>query len=81
MEKENKMNGHQKFWAIIWITIATSFLGIVFCLSVMSMHADYRISQAIKSGVNPVKAKYALRITDAREDSLAWMTTTNENKK
>ena len=68
----------QKFWITIWSLVLMGVLGIVFSITITTIHADYRVAQAISNGTEPIKAKYALKMTTTQEDALAWMAKTNE---
>ena len=63
----------EKFYTRIW-TMAISGIIIFIVAGVgSSMYTDYKVSELVRSGVNPIAAKHALRATSISEDTLAWM--------
>ena len=54
---------YDKFWKFIWKLIFCFCSILVISVTSCNMHVDYRISQAIKAGVNPIAAREAFSST------------------
>ena len=60
----NKMDGDQKFGLAITKALAWTVVAIVVAVGGCNMHVDYRISQAIEAGNDPVLARAAFSNSD-----------------
>lgn len=59
---------------IIIKAITTVVVVSLLTFSSCRIHADYRVSEAIKNGANPIAARYAFKhATSYSEDFGAWM--------
>ena len=57
------MTPEQQYWAKIWKYIITAIVFIIFSFVANEMYENYKITEAIKSGADPVQVRIAFELT------------------
>ena len=59
------MNQENKFWLYIWCVVAVVAISVISAVALVNWRADVMITELTRTGVDPVKARCALKAVDS----------------
>ncbi len=77
-ERLEKKKAENRFWCRIWTTVAVAILSIFIIVNVRIGYTKHEISEAIKSGANPIEVKLAFSGNSNESQVITYLLSKNK---